>query len=167
MVNRLTEMPPRRPTRSFEAQIERLEKNVTKSYVAAQKLGEGTITVKGDPTHGIADTAVTGQRIAYEMSEATLNAETRPEMQAHAPPGAPPGATVVATADRSTDTVNFFNSALNQPSSARGNYRQEEAALHEAMHFVPQLSGWLQRGEMEHQQPFERAIEQLLGPVPK
>jgi hypothetical protein len=151
----------------LEAKIERLEGNLTKSYMAAQKLGDGTITVKGDAAHGIADTPVTGARIADEMHEAAFNAETRPEMQAHAPPGAPPGASVLATADRSTHTVNYFNSLLNQPLSARGNFNQEGAGVHEAMHFIPRLGGWLQRGEMEHQAPFEQAIEQLLGPRPQ
>jgi hypothetical protein len=145
----------------LEAKIERLEGNLKKAYVAAQKLGKDTITVAGDPAHGIADTKVSGDRIAGEMQESTFNAETRTSQQVQTTAGP-----ALADADKNTHTVNFLKPAINAPQGAYGDRLQQDAGIHEAMHFVPYLSGWQHVGELEHETPFRDAIEQLLGPWP-
>jgi len=144
------------------AKIERFEKNLTKSYLAAQNLGKDTITVKGDSAHGIADTKISGERLVGEMREATFSAETRLQ------PVSSTGATVLADASMSFHNINVYNATLNVKYSPYGDRVQQDVGLHEAMHFVPYLSGWRQPslGDMAHQGPFREAINQLLGPWP-
>jgi RHS repeat-associated protein len=144
----------------LEAKIEKFEKNLTKSYAAAQNLGKSTITVKGDSAHGIAETKVSGDRIAREMGETTYAVETRSQ------PRATDGSVILADADRTTHNVNVYNATINAPSTAYGTRLQQDVGVHEAMHFIPYLTGWFHTGELSHEGPFREAIEQFLGPWP-
>jgi len=148
----------------LEKKIERLENNLTKAYKAAQALGEKTITVSGDASHGINATSVSGARIAGEMQDSKYNVETRGDHQAMTAAGP-------ADANAGPDhSVNIFNAGLNAPGKygAWGNRLQLDIGPHEAMHSIPALGGWMKSGmsELDHEGPFRDALIQLLGPWP-
>jgi hypothetical protein len=62
--------------------------------------------------------------------------------------------------------VNVYRTVLDDPAGQRGDYAQRRTLIHESMHFVPRLNGWGRSSSDGHTPVFNRAAEQILGPMP-
>lgn len=143
-----------------ETQLTRLEGNITKAYMAAQKLGTDTITVKGNEKLGIKDVQVSGNRMTMVFQDRRLTAANYHSVDSNGneQPNIPASSDGVG--------ITFWKNGLN-PRSRDGNAEQQHIAIHEVLHFVPYLAGWsLDATRPHHQAPFKDAVEQLLGPAP-
>lgn len=141
-----------------EKKLARLEGNITKAYVAAQKLGKDTVTVKGNAKAGIEDRAVSGDRIARALEdEALVGANHLYENS----DGVPKPET--AALFNPTMGLVFYKPTFDRPAGAAGDHEQQYFTLHEALHSIPLFRVWSPKKYDEiHQQPFNDAAEEVL-----
>jgi RHS repeat-associated protein len=143
-----------------ERQLSRLEGNIEKAYIAAEKLGDGTISVRGDKALGIDAVKVNGSRIVRYLEDFKFRVANH-----HAQKKQVDEPNILATNNLSSMT--FYANALSPPWKGYEDYVQQHTAIHEALHYVPLLSGWRsEAADQTHQGPFKAAVEQLLGPAP-
>jgi RHS repeat-associated protein len=136
---------------SLSKAIGKLEGNITKGYQAAQNLGSGTVTVKGNSELGIKDQSVSGNQVSQRMSMSEHNVD--PANKTYL------GNKVAAEKINAT-RVNFYGDALKGTNSA-----QQVTTIHEGLHQVPTLDAWNQY-PLEHQNSFDNAASEIVNPAP-
>jgi len=135
--------------RITEKQLGKLEGNITKSYVAAQKLGSDTVTIKG--TGDVKDISVSGNQIAGALGKATLRADNQKFFDRPA---------ANAATSPSNQTITFNSKGL-----GLSNYAQMRTTAHEGMHLLNGTKAWNDNSKyrFEHQGPFGSAAEDVLS----
>lgn len=143
-----------------EKQVARLEGNLRKAYMAAQKLGKGSVSVPGNSALGIGSVKVTGNRIAMTMQDQFMRLS--PNRLHEGKENVPATSLVASPLSENTGVTYWKPSLVGRLSS---DYYQQHSAIHEGLHFVPQLFPWEPYAK-EHQGPFREAVEQMMGPSP-
>jgi RHS repeat-associated protein len=138
--------------RVTEKQLGKLEGNITKGYVAAQKLGDNSVTIKG--AGGVKDISVTGNQVAGALGKATLRADNQTLFDRPR-----------AIASTAPDYVNGGSVTFNNRAFQEGNSAQTQTTVHEGLHLLEETRQWNDNSKYReaHQSPFGDAAQEIIG----
>jgi RHS repeat-associated protein len=139
-----------------EKKFTKLEARLTKAYKAAQKLGDGSVTIEGNKNLNIPDISVTGNQIADALGNVNLRLDYQswwnsPRAKAY---------TNLGDIDKGTaDQITFNRRGVNQ-----SEYNTQRTTIHEGLHLLRSTSAWVRPKyyRREHQGPFIEAAEDVL-----
>ena len=127
--------------------ITHLEGNITSAYKQAQNVGSDTVLINGNRDLGIQKTTASGSEVANALSGANLNFDNDYDGRA------------TAFTRVSDNSITFGKKVFRKSSNG-----QQETALHEGMHLLPQTSPWRlsnRRDRDKHQGPFQAAAKRM------